>query len=105
MRPAGGSSCAEAAANSLHGSPLRARRLVAIGRTATLANTSPQQEQHQAFYLRGEEAWQEYLRTGVAAPAEAVFARINEMVDRRRRKLAGQALSCSAADRVRPPRP
>lgn len=65
-----------------------------------MANSSPPQEQRQAFYLRGEEAWQEYLRTGVATPAEAVFARIDEMMDRRRRKLAGQAPSCSAVNRA-----
>lgn len=70
-----------------------------------MASSSPPQEQRQAFYLRGEEAWQEYLRTGVATPAEAVFAHIDEMVERRRRQLAGQVPSCSAAARVRPPRP
>lgn len=33
-------------------------------------------EQSEAFYKRGEQAWQEYQRTGSSVPVEAAFARL-----------------------------
>lgn len=39
------------------------------------------------LYLRGEAAWQEYLRAGVSHPEEEVFDRMQAHVDARRREL------------------
>ena len=43
-----------------------------------------------AFYARGEAAWQEYLRTGVATPAEHVLAELQSRLDARRKQLRGE---------------
>lgn len=49
------------------------------------------------YYDRGERAWAEYLRTGVAAPAKAVFARLGPLVEKRRSELlAGGAGATSS---------
>lgn len=39
------------------------------------------------YYDRGERAWAEYLRTGVAVLAEAVFARLDALIEKRRSTL------------------
>lgn len=39
------------------------------------------------FYARGERAWNEYVRTGVATPVEAVFARVEALIASRRASL------------------
>ena len=43
-----------------------------------------------AFYARGEAAWQEYLRTGVATPAKHVLAELQSRLDARRKQLRGE---------------
>lgn len=53
----------------------------------------PATESATAFHQRGEAAWQEYLRTGYAVPAEQVFARIQAMFDAKRAALAAQLKS------------
>ena len=40
-----------------------------------------------AFQGRGEEAWQEYLRTGVSFPVDAVFDRVQERINAKRLEL------------------
>lgn len=52
---------------------------------------APQSESSAEFLRRGEVAWQEYLRTGYAVPAEQVFARLQTMVDARRAALAAHS--------------
>lgn len=40
-----------------------------------------------AFYARGEQAWQDYIRTGVAATAEEVFGRLDALIAAHREKV------------------
>lgn len=47
-----------------------------------------QRESLAEFHRRGEAAWQEYLRTGYAVPADDLFARLQAMLDARRAALA-----------------
>lgn len=44
-------------------------------------------ESIEAFYARGERAWQDYVRTGTAALAEDVFARLDALVAAHRARL------------------
>ena len=39
------------------------------------------------FLARGEQSWQEYLRTGESHPASEVFDRIQDRINARRRQL------------------
>lgn len=60
------------------------------------------------FYARGERAWQQYRRTGVARPVDAVFDEIDARVDARRREIrwsVGALLAESATDLRFPPAP
>lgn len=34
----------------------------------------------ESFYARGERAWQDYRRTGIAASADHVFARLDALI-------------------------
>ena len=43
-----------------------------------------------AFRARGDAAWQAYLRTGQAKPAEQVLAEMQARLDSRRKKLLGK---------------
>lgn len=54
------------------------------------------------FYDRGERAWAEYLRTGVAAPAEAVFTRLDALVEKRRAALLAGIVDADASGRAGP---
>lgn len=40
------------------------------------------------FLARGEAAWQEYRRTGVASPADEVLAKLQAKVDAKRKELS-----------------
>ena len=42
---------------------------------------TPASESATSFLQRGEAAWQDYLRTGRAVPAEEVFARLKDLLD------------------------
>jgi len=39
------------------------------------------------FHERGEEAWQNYQRTGVSTPADEVLAKLHAKLDARRKRL------------------
>lgn len=47
-------------------------------------------ETDDAFYARGEQAWQNYLRTGRSIPVADVFARVEARIAARRDELAGR---------------
>lgn len=47
----------------------------------------PSSESHADFLARGERAWQEYLRTGHAVPADQVFAPLDALLAARRAEL------------------
>lgn len=40
------------------------------------------------FYARGEQAWQDYLRTGEATPIEVVFARLEARIAAHRARVS-----------------
>ena len=42
------------------------------------------------FHRRGEAAWQDYLRTGIAIPAEEVLRKLEDKLNAKRRQLSGQ---------------
>lgn len=43
-----------------------------------------------AFHARGEAAWQNYERSGVAVPAQEVLGKMQSRLDARRRKMLGE---------------
>ena len=45
----------------------------------------------EAFQVRGEAAWQDYLRTGVSASADDVLARLQEALDAKGAAIRNQA--------------
>lgn len=49
------------------------------------------------YYDRGERAWAKYLRNGVAVPAEAVFARLDALVEKRRAALLADIVDAPSA--------
>jgi hypothetical protein len=44
-------------------------------------------ENTESFYARGERAWQDYVRTGVASSAEDVFARLDALTAAHRARM------------------
>jgi hypothetical protein len=42
------------------------------------------------FHARGEAAWQEYQRTGTSIPSEQITQELHELLDRKRKQLAGR---------------
>jgi hypothetical protein len=60
------------------------------------------------FYSRGERAWQQYRRDGIARPVDEVFDRIDARVERRRREITwsvGAELAKRATRVTFPPPP
>ncbi len=43
------------------------------------------------FLARGEQAWQDYQRTGQSSPAAEVFDRVQQRIDARRQELLGKS--------------